>query len=395
MPPSAITGTPGRAPSRAAPGPPLDRRELRHADAGDDARGADRARADADLDRRRRRPRPGRAPPRRWRRCRRRRRRESRRLSSRTVSITLRRVPVGGVDDQDVDAGLDQPLGALVVVDADRRPDAQPPARVAQPSWGTPRACFRSFIVIRPARRMRSSTIRSFSTLCWCRQLARVVERRARRGGDQVLAGHHLRHGRRRSRVWKRQSRRVRIPTTVSPSTIGRPEMLLLRHDLARLAERRARRQRHRVEDHAVGRALDLVDLADLLLDREVAVDDADAALARQRHGEGHLGDRVHGGRDERDVERDVAREARRDVDRRAGTTSERQRDQQDVVERQSEGQVGGHRGALPRQAQARGPRGPLDAARSAGTPRGRIPAPRRGPTPQPSWRAGSSWWGW
>ena len=28
-----------------------DRRELRHADAGDDARGADRARADADLDR--------------------------------------------------------------------------------------------------------------------------------------------------------------------------------------------------------------------------------------------------------------------------------------------------------------------------------------------------------
>ena len=48
MPPSAISGTPAAAtPSSAL----LDRRDLRHADAGDDARRADRAGADADLDR--------------------------------------------------------------------------------------------------------------------------------------------------------------------------------------------------------------------------------------------------------------------------------------------------------------------------------------------------------
>ena len=48
MPPSAITGT---SDFFAASTRIHDRGELRHADAGDDARGADRARADADLDR--------------------------------------------------------------------------------------------------------------------------------------------------------------------------------------------------------------------------------------------------------------------------------------------------------------------------------------------------------
>ena len=48
MPPSAITGTPDFFARLARI---HDRGELRHADAGDDPRRADRARADADLDR--------------------------------------------------------------------------------------------------------------------------------------------------------------------------------------------------------------------------------------------------------------------------------------------------------------------------------------------------------
>ena len=48
MPPSAITGTSG---ALERLGHARDRADLRHADAGDDARGADRARSDADLDR--------------------------------------------------------------------------------------------------------------------------------------------------------------------------------------------------------------------------------------------------------------------------------------------------------------------------------------------------------
>ena len=66
----------------------------------------------------------------------------------------------------------------------------------------------------------------------------------------------------------------------------------------------------HRILDHAGFGALDLADLRGLFLDGEVAVEDADAALAG--HGDGHarLGDGVHGGGQERDAQRDVCRQA-------------------------------------------------------------------------------------
>ena len=63
------------------------------------------------------------------------------------------------------------------------------------------------------------------------------------------------------------------------------------------------------VDDHAGFGALDLVDLAGLLLDGEVAMDDAHAALLRHGDGEARLGDGVHGGGHQRSVQRDVARE--------------------------------------------------------------------------------------
>ncbi len=105
-----------------------DRRQLRHADAGDDAGGADRARADADFDRigalvdQRlgaigRRDIPG--------------------HDLAIVGEPLHRthggehafgMPVRGVDHQDIDAGFEQGLGAAqaVLADADRGRDAQP-----------------------------------------------------------------------------------------------------------------------------------------------------------------------------------------------------------------------------------------------------------------------------
>ena len=66
----------------------------------------------------------------------------------------------------------------------------------------------------------------------------------------------------------------------------------------------------HRVLDHAGFGALNLTDLRGLFLDGEVAVEDADAALAG--HGDGHarLGDGVHGGGQERDAQRNVLRQA-------------------------------------------------------------------------------------
>ena len=59
-------------------------------------------------------------------------------------------------------------------------------------------------------------------------------------------------------------------------------------------------------EDHAALGALHALDLARLVGGRQVLVEDADAALARHGDGGARLGDRVHRGADERDVELDV-----------------------------------------------------------------------------------------
>ena len=92
-----------------------------------------------------------------------------------------------------------------------------------------------------------------------------------------------------------------------------------------------------RVHDHAGLGALDLVDLGGLRLDREVLVDDAEAALLRHGDREARLGDRVHRGRDDRDVQPDLGASGcvRRSTSR--GWTSRVGREQEDVVERQRE----------------------------------------------------------
>ena len=110
---------------------------------------------------------------------------------------------------------------------------------------------------------------------------------------------------------------------------------LVAGHQLERLAHERVGRERDGLDDHPRLGALHLVDLGDLILDREVAVDDADAALARERDREPRLGDRVHRRRDDRDAQLDRARQprARRDVVREHVRLG---RNEEDVVERQS-----------------------------------------------------------
>ena len=108
----------------------------------------------------------------------------------------------------------------------------------------------------------------------------------------------------------------------------------------ARLREARIRRHRVRVGDHARAEALDARDLGDLVGDREEAVHDAEAAELRQRDRHRRRRDRVHVGREHRDLERDPARQlrARRDVAARAQARAARH--EQHVVERQREGQL-------------------------------------------------------
>jgi hypothetical protein len=59
----------------------------------------------------------------------------------------------------------------------------------------------------------------------------------------------------------------------------------------------------------AMGCSGEMVDLAGLLLDGEVAMDDAHAALLGHGDGEAGLGDGIHGCGEQRGVQRDVAGE--------------------------------------------------------------------------------------
>ena len=86
-------------------------------------------------------------------------------------------------------------------------------------------------------------------------------------------------------------------------------------HGLARLGERAPRADRVGIGDDAVLPPLDALDLAHLRLDvagPEAAIDDADAAFFGDR--DRHLGarDRVHVGRHDRPLQRQVLGEAAR-----------------------------------------------------------------------------------
>ena len=63
-------------------------------------------------------------------------------------------------------------------------------------------------------------------------------------------------------------------------------------------------------DDHPALGALDPIDLGRLLLDRQVLVDDAEAAVLGHGDGQPRFGDRVHRRADERHVEPDVTGEA-------------------------------------------------------------------------------------
>ena len=69
-------------------------------------------------------------------------------------------------------------------------------------------------------------------------------------------------------------------------------------------------RDGHRVAQHARLEALDLGHLGRLALRRQVLVDDADAAFLRDGDREARLGYGVHGRRDERNIQLELAGQA-------------------------------------------------------------------------------------
>jgi hypothetical protein len=221
----------------------------------------------------------------------------------------VHRMAVGGVDAEEIDVLRDQPLGSFVVVGPDRAADAQPPAVVAA-GVGKLLQLVDVFDGDHAAKAPFVVDQKQLLDLVLLEDLLGVVEGRCERGGDQVVLRHHVAdlHG------------RVGLEPEVAACEDagelavfddGHARDVVRVHQIDRAPDRLVGRQRHRVDDDAVGRPFDRVDLADLVVDVEVAMDDADSALLRERDGQGRLCHGVHRGRAQRDVERDLSRQPR------------------------------------------------------------------------------------
>ena len=240
---------------------------------------------------------------------------------------------MGRVHDDHVCSRADECLGALerVGADADRR-------RRPQPSLVVLRRVGELDLLLdvldrdQPAQPAIRVDDRELLDLVPVQDLLGLRQRRPDRRGDEVARRHQSRDGLGDVVL----EAKVPVGEDADEDTLVVRDRdardLVARHQFERGAHRRVGRQRDRLDDHPRLRPLHLVDLGDLRLDREVAVDDADSTLARERDREARFGDRVHRGRDDRDREVDRARQAGtgRDVvrqDVRGG------RDEEDVVE--------------------------------------------------------------
>ena len=136
----------------------------------------------------------------------------------------------------------------------------------------------------------------------------RLFERGAHRDGDQIFFGHHLADG----NIEAGLKAQIAIGENAHQLSVlgdGHAGNFVLAHHFERVGNLGVRRHGDRIDDHAAFRALHLVHFVGLLLDRQVAMDDADAALLRQRDRHVRFRDRVHGGADDGNIQADIARE--------------------------------------------------------------------------------------
>ena len=319
MPPSAMIGT---SVSRGRPRALGDRGDLRHADAGDDARRADRAGADADLDRVDAASISAARRLARWRRC---RRSARRRDSARAASRPCRARPASGRARCRRPARRRSPAtsasarSSVSLADADRRADAQPAERVL----AGVRILDQLLDVLDGDQPLQPVVVvdhQQLLDLVLVEDLARLVERRADRHRDQVLAASSPRRS---------AGRRLRLEAQVAVGEdADQPAFLAAvlgdRHagDAVAASSARALRRCGASGESVIGSTI--MPLSERLTRStsdacssidEVLVDDADAALLRHRDGQAALGDGVHRGAEDRDVQADVARQPRADVD--------------------------------------------------------------------------------
>src|SRR5271165_6978744 len=140
------------------------------------------------------------------------------------------------------------------------------------------------------------------------KDLLSLFERGADRDGDQVFLGHDLRNRQVRTRF----EAQVAIREDADQTSVGghwNARNAIPFHHFERVGNEFVRRDRNGIDDHAALTALYAVHFLGLALDGHVAVDDAHAALLRERDGEMRFGNGIHRRADDGNIERDVAGE--------------------------------------------------------------------------------------
>src|ERR1700733_828513 len=143
----------------------------------------------------------------------------------------------------------------------------------------------------------------------------RLFQRRADWDGNQVVLRHHLAD----RDIEAGLEAKVSIGEDADQFAVFQRDWhtgdFVLFHHFERVGNLGIGRHGDRIDDHAALGAFYLIDFVGLLLDREIAMDDAESALLRERDGHVRLSDRVHGGADNGNIQMNIAR----DLSLRAG----------------------------------------------------------------------------
>ena len=235
-------------------------------------------------------------------------------------------VAVRRVHDERVDAGLDERAGPLVrlLAHPDRR---RPPAAGRPGPWWRCGYCSllaKSFTVISPASRPGGVDDGQLLHLVLAQQVQRLLGWSPRPAAVTSGIGVMMSRTGVALSETKRMSRLVTMPTSIpAASTTGSAGDAVPGAQRVDLAERVLGRAGDRVGHHARLGPLHEVDLLGLLLDGQVAVQHADAALAGHRDRHPRLGHGVHRAGDQRHLQRDPPGQRGSPCRTSLGTTSD------------------------------------------------------------------------
>src|ERR1044071_5760995 len=226
-----------------------------------------------------------------------------------------RGVSVRDVDDEAVDAGLDQLVRALAEVAgrADGGGDAEP-AEVVFGGRGVADGLLYVLDGDEPFEVLVGVDDEELLDAVLLQDALRLFERGADGDGDERLRRHHLGDGDVEARLEAEVAVGDDADEVAALVDDRHARNLVVLHHGERLAHGAVGADGDGVDDHPRLGTLDPVDLFRLTFNRKVLVDDADAALLRDGDGEAALGHRVHRGRAERDAQGYAARELRRGV---------------------------------------------------------------------------------